>query len=112
MSLLAPFHNQHQLLHVLQLLRQLYINADSVDKDSREILCKKITNKLVTQIQDLLVLPSASLPICAEKLAYTSPLLFLFETRQLFFHCIAFVSIRSNDQCVDVASECKGWSWT
>jgi len=80
---------------VLQLVRQLYINTDSGDKYSQEFLSKKITNKLVTQIQDPLVLSSASLPSWAEELTYTSPFLFPFETRQLFFHCTAFGSSRS-----------------
>merc|ERR1719318_750849 len=80
---------------VLQLVRQLYINTDSGDKYSQEFLSKKITNKLVTQIQDPLVLSSASLPTWAEELTYTSPFLFPFETRQLFFHCTAFGSSRS-----------------
>ena len=80
---------------VLQLVRQLYINTDSGDKYSQEFLSKKITNKLVTQIQDPLVLSSASLPSWAGELTYTSPFLFPFETRQLFFHCTAFGSSRS-----------------
>ena len=58
---------------VLQLVRQLYINTDSGDKYSQEFLSKKITNKLVTQIQDPLMLSSASLPSWAEELTYTSP---------------------------------------
>merc|ERR1719192_2282781 len=80
---------------VLQLIRQLYINTEGGDKHSHEFLSKKITNKLVTQIQDPLVLSSASLPTWAEELTYTSPFLFPFETRQLFFHCTAFGSSRS-----------------
>merc|ERR550519_1592673 len=78
---------------VLQLVRQLYIHMEHGQAD--QFLSKKITNKLVTQIQDPLVLSSASLPTWAEELTYTSPFLFPFETRQLFFHCTAFGSSRS-----------------
>ena len=48
---------------LLQLIRQLYINTEhSSEQHSAEFLSKKITNKLVTQIQDPLVLSAASLP--------------------------------------------------
>ena len=81
---------------VLQLVRQLYINTEhSSDLHCHEFLSKKITNKLVTQVQDPLVLSSAALPGWAEELTATSPFLFPFETRQLFFHCTAFGSSRS-----------------
>jgi len=56
---------------------------------------KKITNKIVTQIQDPLVLSSNALPDWCEELTYGSPFLFPSETRQLFFHCTAFGSSRS-----------------
>ena len=81
---------------VLQLIRQLYINTEhSSDQLSQEFLSKKITNKLVTQIQDPLVLSAASLPSWLEELSLNSPFLFPFETRQLYFHCTAFGSSRS-----------------
>merc|ERR1719471_559895 len=76
---------------VLQLVRQLYLCSNH----SNEFLSKKITNKLVTQIQDPLVLSSASLPGWLEELSLNSPFLFPFETRQLYFHCTAFGSSRS-----------------
>merc|ERR1719281_1519336 len=76
---------------VLQLVRQLYLCSNH----SNEFLSKKITNKLVTQIQDPLVLSSASLPGWVEELSLNSPFLFPFETRQLYFHCTAFGSSRS-----------------
>ena len=48
---------------LLQLIRQLYINTEhSREQHSAEFLSKKITNKLVIQIQDPLVLSAASLP--------------------------------------------------
>ena len=78
---------------VLQLVRQLYIHMEHGQAD--QFLSKKITNKLVTQIQDPLVLSAASLPAWAEELTLNSPFLFPFETRQLFFHCTAFGSSRS-----------------
>jgi len=81
---------------VLQLIRQLYINTEhSSEQHSAEFLSKKITNKLVTQIQDPLVLSAASLPGWLEELSLNSPFLFPFETRQLYFHCTAFGSSRS-----------------
>ena len=78
---------------VLQLVRQFYINTDSGEKCSQEFLNKKITIKLVTQIQDHLVLSSSSLPTWTEKLTYTYP--FLLEIRQLFIHCTDLGSSRS-----------------
>ena len=78
---------------VLQLIRQLYIATElSSEQHSAEFLSKKITNKLVTQIQDPLVLSSSSLPSRLEELSLNSPFLFMFETRQLYFHCTAFNS--------------------
>ena len=80
---------------IITVVRQLYINTDSWDKYSQEFLRKKITNKLLTQIQDPLVLSSASLPTWVEELTYTPPFIFPFKPRQLFFHCTAFESTRS-----------------
>ena len=81
---------------VLQLIRQLYIATEhSGEEHSAEFLSKKITNKLVTQIQDPLVLAASSLPSWLEELSLNSPFLFPFETRQLYFHCTAFGSSRS-----------------
>jgi len=82
---------------LLQLVRQLYVNLRDEDnkKQVDKFLSKKITNKLVTQIQDPLVLSATALPEWAEELTFTSPFLFPFETRQLFFYCTAFGSSRS-----------------
>ena len=41
-----------------------------------------------------MVLSSGSLPDWCEELTYTSPFLFPFETRQLYFYCTAFGSSR------------------
>ncbi|KAK8786099.1 hypothetical protein V5799_007534 [Amblyomma americanum] len=65
-----------------------------------DFLSKKITNKLVQQIQvrshgDPLVLSSGSQPDWCEHLTYNCPMLFPFETRQLYFSCTAFGASRS-----------------
>ena len=73
------------------MVRQLYINTDSWDKYSQEFLRKKITNKLVTQIQDSLVMSSASLPTWVEELTCMPPFIFPFKPS----HCTAFESTRS-----------------
>jgi len=105
-------NTQCSMDEVLQLVRQLFINCrgeqatkKSVDHPltktvdnpltKQNFLSKKITNKVVTQLQDPLVLSSGSLPDWCEELTYTSPFLFPFETRQLYFYCTAFGSSRS-----------------
>ncbi|XP_030855099.1 E3 ubiquitin-protein ligase HECTD1 isoform X1 [Strongylocentrotus purpuratus] len=85
---------------VLQLLRILYAIATDVgstDPDGHrfnvppeEFYSKKITNKLAQQVQDPLVLASLSLPKWCERLTNRCPMLFPFETRQLYFTCTAF----------------------
>jgi len=94
---------------VLQLLSQLNsINIkpeEHLHVDSNETIdnaanidlfnSKKITNKLLQQIQDPLVLSSNSLPDWCEELNQSSPFLFPFETRQLYFNCTAFGASRS-----------------
>ena len=86
---------------VLQLLRQMYIictaeqetENSSVPFDSYQ--SKKITNKLVQQIQDSLVLSSNALPEWCHELTSSCPMLFPFETRLLYFQCTAFGTSRS-----------------
>ena len=89
---------------VLQLLRQLYIlctkdnesgDGQSVAADAEMFMSKKITNKLVQQIQDPLVLSADALPDWCKELSFTCPMLFPFETRLLHFHCTAFGASRS-----------------
>ncbi|XP_076273657.1 ubiquitin fusion-degradation 4-like isoform X2 [Rhynchophorus ferrugineus] len=92
---------------VLQLLRHLFVITTSKSKtidlkslDHSEIASelyssKKITNKLLQQIQDPLVLSSSSLPAWCEELNHSCPFLFPFETRQLYFNCTAFGASRS-----------------
>ncbi|KAL0267404.1 UNVERIFIED_CONTAM: hypothetical protein PYX00_009683 [Menopon gallinae] len=92
---------------VLHLLRHLYViftyhddvisNLDESDEilHPDEFTSKKITNKLLQQIQDPLVLSSGALPNWCEELSHSCPFLFPFETRQLYFSCTAFGASRS-----------------
>ncbi|KAL8608279.1 hypothetical protein ACOMHN_042146 [Nucella lapillus] len=94
---------------VLQLLQTLYAimeqsSPSSYRNDCRDIylnipadefVSKKITNKLVQQIQDPLVLSSNALPEWCEHMTRWCPMLFPFEIRQLFFSCTAFGTSRS-----------------
>lgn len=98
---------------VLQLLRHLFvittlsreernnsINASFLPGDHHQLHpdqfgSKKLTNKLLQQIQDPLVLASSSLPAWCEELNHSCPFLFPFETRQLYFNCTAFGASRS-----------------
>ena len=106
--------SQCSMDEVLQLLRQLYIIsteevAESAAADSDEgeeageehfgaqveiYQSKKITNKLVQQIQDPLVLSADALPDWCKELSFSCPMLFPFETRLLHFHCTAFGASR------------------
>lgn len=93
---------------VLQLLRHLFVITTTKDKMDTNFVfesntdltpehfsSKKITNKLLQQIQDPLVLSSSSLPAWCEELNHSCPFLFPFETRQLYFNCTAFGASRS-----------------
>ncbi len=100
---------------VLQLLRQLYIistekksNDESGGDNVKEALpgdyfgattdvyhSKKITNKLVQQIQDPLILSANAMPDWCHELTFSCPMLFPFETRLLYFQCTAFGASRS-----------------
>lgn len=62
---------------------------------SEDFISRKITNKLLQQIQDALVLTSASQPEWCEHLTYNCPMLFPFETRQMYFASTAFGTSRS-----------------
>lgn len=102
------------LSDVLVLLKLLYSQAaacneqeqlkglGSLEEDEQsfallreEYISKKITNKLIQQIQDPLVLTSSSLPEWCEHLMYQYPILFPFEIRQMFFQSTAFGTSRS-----------------
>ncbi|XP_070495105.1 E3 ubiquitin-protein ligase Ufd4 isoform X2 [Chironomus tepperi] len=91
---------------VLQLLAQINFIDNSIkayEKDDEEVkhlgtdlyISKKITNKLLQQIQDPLVLSSNSLPPWCEDFNQSCPFLFPFDTRQVYFNCTAFGASRS-----------------
>ena len=91
---------------VLQLLAQVNSIDNSmgepVDAETKSAasqhelyISKKITNKLLQQIQDPLVLSSNSLPSWCEDFNQSCPFLFPFETRQVYFNCTAFGASRS-----------------
>ncbi|XP_033230566.1 E3 ubiquitin-protein ligase HECTD1 isoform X3 [Belonocnema kinseyi] len=95
---------------VLQLLRHVFVMSTNKD-DKKEgayipeddecivnpddFTSKKITNKVVQQIQDPLALAAGALPIWCEELARSCPFLLPFETRRLYFSCTAFGASRS-----------------
>ncbi|XP_053597850.1 E3 ubiquitin-protein ligase HECTD1 isoform X1 [Microplitis demolitor] len=97
---------------VLQLLRHVYVLSitrddrrdATINEDSLESTCwvnpddftsKKITNKVIQQIQDPLALAAGALPAWCEELARSCPFLLPFETRRLYFSCTAFGASRS-----------------
>ena len=102
---------------VLQLLRQLYIistqtpkgylekeHCEGYTEDDRALgmhsitdlfTAQKITNKLVQQIQDPLVLSANAMPDWCQDLTFSCPMLFPFDTRLLHFQCTAFGASRS-----------------
>lgn len=109
--------NFRQLNDVLTLLKLLYLQAlesyeqkmiknnnlsdlDSVndqefDLFKEDFISKKITNKLMQQILDSLVLTSASYPEWCEHLMYNYSMLFPFEIRKIFFQSTSFGTSRS-----------------
>nr|XP_050852146.1 E3 ubiquitin-protein ligase HECTD1 isoform X6 [Vespula vulgaris] len=98
---------------VLQLLRHVFVLSTTRDDgrnnvsdivESEDAMCwvhpddftsKKITNKVVQQIQDPLALAAGALPNWCEELARSCPFLLPFETRRLYFSCTAFGASRS-----------------
>lgn len=91
----SDLHRQ-SLDEVLQLLRQLFIVTTKNNSVSLEAFnSKRITNKLVQQIQDSLVLASNGLPEWCHDLTASCPMVFPFETRLLYFQCTAFGASRS-----------------
>jgi len=65
------------------------------DVPEEEFISMKLTNKLVQQVQEPLVLASGSLPAWCEFLFINYPLLFPFETRKMYFQATAFGCSRS-----------------
>ncbi|XP_064920201.1 E3 ubiquitin-protein ligase HECTD1 isoform X12 [Columba livia] len=96
---------------VLQLLRILYIvasdpytaRASQEEGDEHpqfnfppdEFTSKKITTKILQQIEEPLALASGALPDWCEQLTSKCPFLIPFETRQLYFTCTAFGASRA-----------------
>ena len=64
------------------------------DAPLEEFHSKKVMNKLIQQIHDPVVLASGALPEWSHQLTTSSPFLFPFEARELFFHCTAFGTSR------------------
>jgi E3 ubiquitin-protein ligase HECTD1 len=93
---------------ILQLLRQLYIISTEKQQGDEEKAekerfggttdvyhSKRITNKLVQQIQDPLILSANAMPDWCHELTFSCPMLFPFDTRLLYFQCTAFGASRS-----------------
>ncbi|KAG8126249.1 hypothetical protein E2320_021608 [Naja naja] len=96
---------------VLQLLRILYIVASdpcsprTLQEEGDEQLqfnfppdeftSKKITTKILQQIEEPLALASGALPDWCEQITSKCPFLIPFETRQLYFTCTAFGASRA-----------------
>ncbi|XP_051775957.1 E3 ubiquitin-protein ligase HECTD1 isoform X9 [Erpetoichthys calabaricus] len=94
---------------VLQLLRILYIIASdpyttrNPQEDDQlqfnvspdEFTSKKVTTKILQQIEEPLALASSALPDWCEQLTSKCPFLIPFETRQLYFTCTAFGASRA-----------------
>ncbi|XP_035704354.1 E3 ubiquitin-protein ligase HECTD1 [Folsomia candida] len=87
-SLSASSKLQDDTIICMDLNKGFYVPPD-------EFISKKITNKLVQQVQDPLVLASRALPTWCEDLTYSAPMLFPFDTRNLYFSCTAFGTSRS-----------------
>ncbi|XP_014790157.1 E3 ubiquitin-protein ligase HECTD1 [Octopus bimaculoides] len=93
------------VLRLLQLCHAIFIDGTSncnitdhiskVDVHPEDFISKKLTNKVGQQIQDPLVLASNALPDWCEQLTKWCPMLFPFETKQLYFSCTAFGTSRA-----------------
>ncbi|XP_058843643.1 E3 ubiquitin-protein ligase HECTD1 isoform X12 [Acipenser ruthenus] len=96
---------------VLQLLRILFIIGsdpystrtpqEELDEQLQfnvspeEFASKKVTTKILQQIEEPLALASGALPDWCEQLTSKCPFLIPFETRQLYFTCTAFGASRA-----------------
>uniref|UniRef100_A0A8C1EAI7 E3 ubiquitin-protein ligase n=1 Tax=Cyprinus carpio carpio TaxID=630221 RepID=A0A8C1EAI7_CYPCA len=95
---------------VLQLLRILFTiggepsSGRTLQEDVEELqfnaspeefTSKKITTKILQQIEEPLALASGALPDWCEQLTSKCPFLIPFETRQLYFTCTAFGASRA-----------------
>lgn len=86
-SLSASSKQHEDTIILMEPHKRFYVPPD-------EFISKKITNKLVQQVQDPLVLASRALPTWCEDLTYSAPMLFPFDTRNLYFSCTAFGTSR------------------
>ncbi|KAK7886642.1 hypothetical protein WMY93_026263 [Mugilogobius chulae] len=110
-EILGGAREMAQAKDVLQLLRILYIiggdagsNARTLQEDVEELqfnaspeefTSKKVTTKILQQIEEPLALASGALPDWCEQLTSKCPFLIPFETRQLYFTCTAFGASRA-----------------
>lgn len=76
-------------LYCLQYVEDLQFNASP-----EEFTSKKVTTKILQQIEEPLALASGALPEWCEQLTSKCPFLIPFETRQLYFTCTAFGASR------------------
>ncbi|KAK4336816.1 hypothetical protein RND71_043695 [Anisodus tanguticus] len=104
----SDFNNQ-PMNDVLKLLSLFYLQCtdhkekeltiqsseDLLKEKNEEFISKKITNKLMLQIQDPLILASASYPDWCDNYMYNYPMLFPFKVRQIYLQCTAFGTSRS-----------------
>ncbi|XP_047133370.1 E3 ubiquitin-protein ligase HECTD1 isoform X2 [Hydra vulgaris] len=87
--------------HVLDVIKSMFrLSEEFIDNESGyavadDYLSKKLTNKLMQQIQDPIALTTGSFPLWCEYLVINYPMLFPFETRKLFFRATAFGCSRS-----------------
>jgi len=108
-SLSQPACTVEEVINLLRHLYSLSWSANKRNDDSAmilldqprhfnvptdEFISKKMTNKLAQQLQDPLVLASRALPTWCGDFTYSAPMLFPFETRNLFFSCTAFGTSR------------------
>lgn len=92
LQLLAQINSIDNSLNMKKILME---DVEQRNPSQELYMSKKITNKLLQQIQDPLVLSSNSLPSWCEDFNQSCPFLFPFETRQVYFNCTAFGASRS-----------------
>jgi E3 ubiquitin-protein ligase HECTD1 len=105
-SSISPIEDTLQLLRILYQFRvdsvaDQSIVADEANKSSglkitsEDFVSKKITNKLLQQLQDPLVIASGAQPFWCDRLMHQYPMLFPFDSRQSYFQAIAFGTSRT-----------------
>ncbi|VDP13900.1 unnamed protein product [Soboliphyme baturini] len=88
------------VLEILRMLLSLYNGLKMtgwslVDDLSREFLSKKLTQKIVQQLGDSLVVCTLSLPDWCDWLMLNYPFLFTYDVRNMYFYATAFGTSRS-----------------